>query len=140
MTLALRIVLLLASIFLVIFVLRGIRKSKFRIEDSIFWVFFSLLVLILSIFPDIATAAAAAIGISAPVNFIFLLFIFILLLKIFYMSIHISQLETSIKELTQQIAIMRLERKAISADGIHDDKAMRQREAANASKDIKGKE
>ena len=128
MTAALRIVLFIASICMVIFVLRGIRKSKLRIEDSIFWVFFSLLILILSIFPEIAAAAATAIGISAPVNFIFLFFIFILLLKMFSMSKHISQLETSVKELTQQVAIGRLERQAMSADGVHDAKTTLERE------------
>ncbi len=109
MSFALRIVLIIASICLAAFVMRGIGKSKMRIEDSLFWIFLSLLILILSIFPQIASWCADVTGISAPVNFIFLFFIFVLLVKCFYTSRHTSQLETKVKELSQQVAIDRLE-------------------------------
>lgn len=109
MTLPLRILLVLAAICLVIFMIRGIQKSKMQIEDSISWVLLAFLILLLSIFPQIATALSDAIGFIAPVNFIFLFFIFVLLLKSFHSSLQVSQLNTRVKELSQQIAIDRLD-------------------------------
>lgn len=58
---------------------------------------------------QIATALSDAIGFIAPVNFIFLFFIFVLLLKSFHSSLQVSQLNTRVKELSQQIAIDRLD-------------------------------
>lgn len=117
---ALRIILIATSICLVAFLLYSIKKSKMRIEDSLFWMFFSLLILVLSIFPDIASFFSNSFGFQAPVNFIFLFFIFILIVRDFSSNRHISQLENRVKELAQQVAIDRLghyERK----DGVHED-------------------
>ncbi|MBE6471214.1 MAG: DUF2304 domain-containing protein [Coriobacteriaceae bacterium] len=109
MSLGIRIVLLLGALAMTVFVLRSIKKSKMRIEDALFWIFLSLFILLLSIFPAIAVIPAGWFGFQAPVNFVFLLFIAILLVKCFTMSRHTSQLETKIKELTQQIAVDRLD-------------------------------
>lgn len=105
MSLALRIILVIVSVLTFIFVLRKIRKSQMRIEDSIFWLTFCLCVLVLSVFPEIAISMADLIGMESPVNFIFLAFIFILIIKLFSMSIKISQLEDKIGNLTQRLAI-----------------------------------
>jgi len=76
-----------------------------QIEDSLFWIFFSIILVLVSIFPDIAYFISRLLGIGTPVNFVFLAMIFILLFKVFSMSIKISQLEYKIKNLVQQIAI-----------------------------------
>ena len=110
MSIPLRIALFIASLGMVAFVLLGIRRSKLRIEDALFWAALSLVILLLSIFPQIAFVLSRALGFQAPVNFVFLLFIFVLLLKCFLMSIHASQLETKIRELTEQIGVDRLDR------------------------------
>lgn len=110
MTSMLRVVLLVVSVLTTIFILRKIRKSKIKLEDSIFWLIFAMLVLIASIFPQIFELIAAATGVYATSNFVFLFFIFILLIKSFSMSVQISQLDTKIKELTQQLAIEKFER------------------------------
>ena len=76
-----------------------------QIEDSIFWLAFPAVLVILSVFPGIATWAAKMLGVQSPVNFIFLAVIFILIVKIFSLSLRISQLDTKIRTLTQEIAI-----------------------------------
>lgn len=88
-----------------IFLIRKIRQAKVQIEDSLFWIFFSAGLLLISIFPQIADFMAKVLGIYSTVNFLFLFIIFILLIKIFNMNIHISQLENRVKELVQKIAI-----------------------------------
>lgn len=109
MSIALRIVLIVAAVALAAFMFRSIRKSKLRIEDSIFWIFLTLLILILAIFPQIASFFSGVMGFQAPVNLIFLFFFFVLLMKCYFMSRHISQLETKIRELSEQIALDRLD-------------------------------
>lgn len=110
MSIALRIVLLVSAVLLFVFLMVSIRQSKMRIEDSLFWIVISVVVLLLGIFPGIASALSRSFGFIAPVNFVFLMFILILLLKEYFTSKRISELDTKVKELTQQLAIERLER------------------------------
>lgn len=110
MTVVFRVVLLLASIGTMLFMLKRIRHAKIQIEDSLFWILFSALLLILSVFPGIADFMAGVVGIYSTVNFIFLFFIFILLIREFSLTIKVSQLENKLKELTQAIAIMNAEK------------------------------
>ncbi len=105
MTTILRIVLIVACFITYCYALRKIRKSQMQIEDSIFWIVFSVALVLLSIFPAIAYVISDLLGIGTPVNFVFLAMIFILLFKVFSMSIKLSQLEYKIKNLVQQIAI-----------------------------------
>lgn len=110
----LRIVLILGSVLTVIFMLSRIRKAQIQIKDSIFWILFSGMILILSIFPQIATWASDFLGIMSPINFVYLFMIFILLVHQFYTSVRISQMDSKIKQLTQQVALAEKERDTIS--------------------------
>lgn len=105
MSLVLRIVLIIASLLTTIYIMKKIRNSKAQIEDSIFWILFALMLIVISIFPQIPSAISRLLGIAAPVNFLFLFMIFVLLVKIFSMSLKISALETRLRNLTQEIAI-----------------------------------
>ena len=105
MTVSLRVILICVSLLVVFYVLRRIRKAKLKIEYSLFWIVFSFLLLILSIFPDIATMLATMCGIKSAVNFIFLFMIFIVLLHSFYLTFKVSHLEDMIQNLTQEIAV-----------------------------------
>lgn len=103
----LRSCLILASLLTAGVILGKIRKSKVQIEDSIFWVLFSLVLLVFSVFPKLAYWLSDLIGIQSPANFIFMLVIFLLLVKIFSMSVRMSQLEAKHRELVQRIALDR---------------------------------
>ena len=116
MTTVLRVVLILMSLLVLIIMLRKIRQSKARIEDSMFWVFFALLLVVFSVFPQAADWLSALVGTMSTSNFIFLLMIFLLLVKSFSMSMRISQLETKVKELVQWIAIDKKRRESDAAD------------------------
>ena len=109
MSLALRIVLFIAAVATAVFLLRSVKRSKMRIEDTLFWLLIIVVILIMAIFPGIVSALSGLLGFMAPVNFVFLLFIFILLLKCYSLSRHTSELEVKVKELTQKIAIDNLE-------------------------------
>lgn len=110
MTIELRIVLIVVSLLTLLFVSKRIRSSKVRLEDSIFWVCFAATIFILSIFPQVFYWISDLVGTYAPVNFVFLFFIFILLVQSFHLNMRVSQADTKIKELTQQLAIEKFER------------------------------
>ena len=107
----LRIVLFVASVVTALFVFRKIRKSQFVIEDTLFWIFFCVLLLVLSIFPKISFFFANLLGFQAPVNFIFVVFIFLLVAKVFLLSVKLSKTETKLNELIQKVAIESKEEK-----------------------------
>ena len=109
MTVILRWVLIIVSILLTFFVLKKIRQSKVKIEDSIFWVMFALMMVVFSIFPGLADILSDFVGTYSTSNFIFMFVIFILLVKVFFLSLKISQLESRVTELIQQLALDRKE-------------------------------
>lgn len=105
MTMTLRIALILVSVATFVLMMRKIRQSKVQIESAIFWIILALVLVVFSIFPGVADLASRLLGIYATTNFLFLFAIFVLIVKVFYMTIHISQLETRVKELVQQMAL-----------------------------------
>lgn len=110
MTVELRIALIVVSLLTLVFISKRIRNSKIKLEDSIFWVCFAAAIFLLSLFPQVFYWLSNIVGTYAPVNFVFLFFIFILLIQSFHLNMRISQADTKIKELTQQLAIEKFER------------------------------
>ena len=110
MSVAIRLLLIFGSLCSFWFAMRYIRKSKVRIEDTFFWVFLSIALILLSLFPDVAIEFTRLLQMQSPINFVFLIIIFLLLMKQFFMSIKLSQLEIRIKELAQQVAIDKKDR------------------------------
>ena len=105
MTVELRIILIVVSFFTAALMLRRIRRSKVRIEDSVFWIVLSFIILSFSIFPQVVDACANALHIYLTTNFLFLFFIFVLLVKLFTQSVTVSQLETKLDRLVQEQAL-----------------------------------
>ncbi|WP_283279162.1 DUF2304 family protein, partial [Streptococcus dysgalactiae] len=54
MHISLQLILIVVAFLTTLFMIDSIRKSKILIEDSFFWLFFSLIILLLSIFPGMA--------------------------------------------------------------------------------------
>lgn len=105
----LRVCLIVASVLTMVMIMHKIRRAKARIEDSIFWVLFSLILIVFSVFPGVAYWMSDLVGTYSPSNFIFTLVIFLLLVKVFSLSVRLSQLETKLNELVQRIALDQLE-------------------------------
>lgn len=110
MSLVLRIGLIVVSLLTLIFITRKVRNAQVKLEDSLFWFCVAGILLIFSIFPQIFFGLAKFAGIESPANLVFLLFIFILLILGFSLSVHLSQTDTKLKELTQQLAVEKFER------------------------------
>ena len=110
MTLTLRVALVLVSLMTLLFVMRKVRSSKIRLEDSMAWILFSGVLFVLSVFPGIFDFLAELAGVYSTVNFVFLFFILVLLILCFSLNMKVSQMDTKIKELTQLLAIEKFER------------------------------
>lgn len=105
MTLLFRIILLAVCLFTYFFLHHSIKKERMRIEESIFWLILSLLLLVFSIFPRIPDILARLLGIYSTANFLFLFVIFILLLRLFYVNATLGKLEERVKTLVQNEAL-----------------------------------
>lgn len=116
MSLALRLCLVFASLATLLFVLRKIKKSQIQLDDSLFWILFSGLIFLASLFPQVFSYAAEILQVESPANFVFLVFIFILFAKCFSLSVKLSQETAKTRELIQQLAIERYERRTNDRD------------------------
>jgi len=105
MTITLRIILMLVSVLNCVWIIRRIQTSQVRIEDSVFWVLFSCLLICMSLIPRIVEWGALITGVQSIVNFVFLIIIFVLMLKLFCLSIRLSQVESKLQTLAQSYAI-----------------------------------
>ena len=101
----LTIAMITASVLTAIFVLSKIKKSQFKIGDTLYWIFFCLFLLVMSIFPDAIFWLSKLIGFESPSNFIFVAIIFLLLLKIFLLDARVSKNEEKLTKLSQKYAI-----------------------------------
>lgn len=111
MTPIFRIILIVVSILSTWYILKKIRQSKLQIEYAIFWIVFSGVLVIISLFPWLVSLFTRLLGMQLPVNFVFMVFIFILLVKLFMMTIELSTLENKVKDLTQELALAEKERR-----------------------------
>lgn len=105
MSAQLSIILIIVSVLNLVFVLMRIRKSKILIIDSIFWILFSIFLIIIACFPNLVYYVSRFVGIQTPSNFIYTFIIFLLIVKSFLMSMKLSQLEIKLKVISQKIAL-----------------------------------
>lgn len=106
----LRVLLISMSVLSLGYVIWRIRNSKMQIEYALFWIVLSMLMIILSVFPQIVYWITIKMGMISAANVVYLFIIAILLLKVFMMTIELSSLENKVRELVQQLGIDEKER------------------------------
>lgn len=106
MSIVLRIALIAVSFLVFVFVLKKIRKSHLHIDDAIYWIVSALLLLVISIFPQIAIWASNLLDIQSPSNFVFLFMIFVILVKLFNLAIELSIQKDRLNRLVQKLALL----------------------------------
>lgn len=105
MSVLLRSVLLVAAALSAIWIIYRIRRAKVRLEDTLFWIGMSVILLILGVFPQVSYWAAAKLGIQTPSNFVFLVMICLLFEKVLTMSILHSQMEDKYVTMAAEMAL-----------------------------------
>ncbi len=117
MTVILRALLIIVSFLLLVFVLKKIRRTQLYIDDAIYWIVFSALLFIISVFPEIAIWAARVLGIQSPANFVFLFMIFMVFIKLFDLALELSVQKHRLNRLVQNLALMTEQEKEEHEDG-----------------------
>lgn len=100
---------IILAIAFMIYVYINIKKHEFSIEESVFWVFGSIVLLILSIFFKSLDKIALAIGISYAPSMVFLMAIMFLLFMNFRNCKKLSKQNEKIIELAQRLSILEFE-------------------------------
>lgn len=106
MSLFLRILLVAISFLTILFVLKKIRRTQLYIDDAIYWIVCSLLLFVISLFPQIAIFAADLLQVESPANLVFLVMIFMILIKLFNVCIDLSVQRSRLNRLVQKLALM----------------------------------
>ena len=107
---SIRILLLVGAALTFLYVFKGVKKARFRAQETFFWLFMSLLFVLLSVFPGTVDWLSRTLNVASPINLVFLVVIFLLLIKIFAMDRKIAKIEHQMTEMTQKIAMAGLNR------------------------------
>ncbi|MBD5393053.1 MAG: DUF2304 domain-containing protein [Lachnospiraceae bacterium] len=105
MSVELRVILLVAAIFSIVWIITRIQKAKVRLEDTFFWVATSVILLVLGLFPRVSYWLASVLGIISPANLLFLIMICLLFEKLLTISILHSQLEDKYVTMAAEMAL-----------------------------------
>ena len=111
MGLKLQLVFIFASILTFVFVIKKIQKHGLNIDDAILWILWSILLLVVSLFPQIPTWISEQLGFISTSNFIFCIFILFLYVMLFTQTAEISKLKEKQKQLIQKLSIQNYEHK-----------------------------
>lgn len=96
--------------FLILFtILELIRRRKLREEYSWLWLVIGFIIVLLALWYDLLVKITALIGATIPISTLFFFAIILLLLISLQFSIIISKLTNQVKDLAQEISILKSE-------------------------------
>ena len=103
----LQIGLLLASLLVFGLIVLSVIKKQLNIKYSIVWILWSLLSLLMAIFPEVFYELSDLFGIQIPVNTVFLIMTALLYALTFFVYVMISKHNEQIINLTYEIAALK---------------------------------
>jgi hypothetical protein len=92
-----------------IFIIEQVRKKRLKEEYSLLWLFFSVVLLVLSVWRTGFEKFSFLIGIAYPPAAVLLVLIVAMMLILVQFSIVISKLTDKNKNLTQELALLKYE-------------------------------
>lgn len=98
---------ILASFLIMAVVVELVRRRKLREEYSWLWLLTGGIIVLLVIWYDLLVSLTSLIGAIAPTTTLFIFGLLFLMLISLHYSIQISKLSHQVKELGQQLAILR---------------------------------
>lgn len=99
--------LFIGTLLTIIFIVVSVINTKMNIKYAVVWMLWGIVMLVLSMYPGIIDKVSILLGISVPVNTVFLIFIFLLYIISFYLFTKVSNLSNEIKNLTYQLAVLK---------------------------------
>lgn len=98
-----------ACVLLLCYVIYLVSRERLLLKYSLLWLLLAIVVSLCAIFPDPVFTLARLCGFTLSSNFIFMLGIFFLMLIGLSLSVIVSKQVTSVKNLTQRLAIVEKE-------------------------------
>lgn len=89
-----------------VYIISEVRKKKFSVKESFWWVVASLVILVLAIFPYSINSIAKFLNIAYPPSLLFVICILFLLFINFRNSKRIAEHQEKIIELAQHVALL----------------------------------
>jgi hypothetical protein len=98
---------ILASIAIMALVIEMVRRRKLREEYSWLWMVTGALIILLVIFYDLLVFITHLIGAIAPTTTLFIFGLLFLMLISLYYSMQITKLSLQVKEMAQQLTLLK---------------------------------
>jgi hypothetical protein len=105
MELQLQLLIIFAAVLTYLYILYQIKKMNVNVKDTVVWFLFALLLIVMSLIPNLLVKITHLLGFEILSNFVFFFFIGLMFLVIFRQSLQISNLEKKLKKLAQEVAI-----------------------------------
>lgn len=102
----LQIILIILAIVFVGFVLVVTKKKQLSYRYTILWLVFSLMIVIVAVFPQLMKAISELVHIQTPVNTLFLVLMGAVILILFFITIGYSKHSEKITKLVQTNALL----------------------------------
>lgn len=93
------------------YIIHEVRKKRFSIKESFWWMVASIIMLLLAIFPYSINYLAKIFGVEYPPSLFFVFCIIFLILMNFRNSKRISEQQQKITELAQNLSILKGDKK-----------------------------
>ncbi len=107
MWMSLRINMFLIAFITFIFVIRKVKSNTIHIKDTVVWILWTALLLVLAVFPNILLWISNLLGIELLSNTVFFMVIGFLYVALFLLSQKLSLQEEKIKNLSQEIGLLK---------------------------------
>ena len=102
----LQIFLIICLILFFIIIINFIAKKRLNLKYSLVWLLADIVMLIVTIFPQIVDIVGSFIGIASPVNTIFLFGGMFIILIVLTLTFIVSHMNNRIYSMTQSIALL----------------------------------
>lgn len=106
------------AIIIVGVVLDLLRRKKIREKYAALWLIVGAATVVLGAFPQLLAIAAETVGVSVPSNLLFALGILFVLGVLLHLSVEISSVEDETRTLAEEVAILRAQLEALTAQQI----------------------
>ncbi|MEI5994926.1 DUF2304 domain-containing protein [Candidatus Enterococcus mansonii] len=107
MSVVLRMELLVFSLLFFVYIIRSINKNIFLLKNAIRWLFISMGLVIVAVFPKLPEWLGVKLGFETTSNFLLIVAIFILLFIEVKNSALLSKQQNQIKLLIQELSILK---------------------------------
>lgn len=91
-------------------------RRKLREKYAVLWILIGIVILVLTIFPEMLGEAAQMLGVAVPANLLFILALALLIGVTLHQSWELSANEDETRRLAEEVAILRAQVDRLSAD------------------------